>query len=121
MYNIRPKIRPLIDLFVLFAHDHLTKIYDHLSFTLSLCTTIQPKIRILINLFFYLWTTIQPKSGVNPTLQLILFLIVPIFCLLYSRQYFSYILFTLFLAILSLYFVQFIHGSAALIFPTPYP
>ena len=47
----RPKIRILIDLFLLFAHDNSTKIYGPLSFILSLCTTIRPKIRVLIGSF----------------------------------------------------------------------
>ena len=59
---------------------------------------------------------------------------MPIFCLLYSRQYFPYILFALFLAVVPLYFVsgifiavlplcflRYIHGSAALTFCTLYP
>ena len=45
-----------------------------ISFILSLCTTIRPKIRVLINLF-YLYTTIPPKLGVSLTLRFILFLI----------------------------------------------
>ena len=73
-----PKINSLIDLFLLFAHDHSTKIYDHLSFILSLCTTIPLNIRVYMNLyillvhvhstkhlgphwFFCLHTTIQPN------------------------------------------------------------
>ena len=52
-------------------------------FILSMCTTIRPKIRILINFFFYLYTTIWPKLGVTLTLKCTLFLIVPIFCLQY--------------------------------------
>ena len=39
------------DLFLLFAHDISTNMYDPLSFILSLCTTIQTKIRVLIDLF----------------------------------------------------------------------
>ena len=37
--------------FCLFTHDHSTKIYDPLSFILSLWMAIRPKIRALINLF----------------------------------------------------------------------
>ena len=33
--TIRPKIRVHTDLFLLFAHDHSTKVYDSLSFILS--------------------------------------------------------------------------------------
>ena len=59
---------------------------------------------------------------------------MPIFRLLYSRQYFPYILFALFLAVVPLYFVysifiavlplcflRYIHESAALTFCTLYP
>ena len=49
--TIRPKIRVLINLFLIFAHDHSTEIYDHLSLILSFCPTIRPKIRVLINFF----------------------------------------------------------------------
>ena len=52
VHKHRLKNRVLIDLFLLFAHNHATKIYDHLSFIFSLCTTIQPKIMIFINLIF---------------------------------------------------------------------
>ena len=34
--TIRPKIGVVIDLFLLFAHDHSTKLYGLLSFILSL-------------------------------------------------------------------------------------
>ena len=54
--TIQPKIRSLIDLFLLFAGDHSTKIYDPLSFILSLSTTIRPKIRVLIYLFNFICT-----------------------------------------------------------------
>ena len=69
--NIRPKIKVHLDLFILFVHDHLTKIQCHhwfisfickwpfdknirdlLSRIICFCTTIRPKIRFLINLFF---------------------------------------------------------------------
>ena len=49
--TIRPKMKVLIDLFLLFAHDHSTKLYGPLSYILLLCTTIRRKIRVLINLF----------------------------------------------------------------------
>ena len=49
--TIRPKMKVLIDLFLLFAHDHSIKLYGPLSFILLLCTTIRRKIRVLINLF----------------------------------------------------------------------
>ena len=65
--TIRPKIKVLIDLFLLCAHNLSTKMYDLLSFILSfliLCMTIKPaEINVFINLF-YLYTTIRPKIKV---------------------------------------------------------
>ena len=50
-----------IDLFLLFAHDYLTKIYGSLSFIFLLYTAIRPKVRVLIELFLYVHMTIRPK------------------------------------------------------------
>ena len=66
--------------------------------------------------FFYLCTAIRPKLKVT----LIRFSIVPIFRLLYSRSYFPYISLALFLAVLPLYFVGYIHSSTTIIFCTLY-
>ena len=49
------------DLFLLFAHDISTNVYDPLSFILSLCTTIQTKLGSSLIYFFYLDTTIWQK------------------------------------------------------------
>ena len=49
--TIRPKIRVLIDLFLLCAHDHSTKIYGLLSFIFSFVYDHSTKIRALIDLF----------------------------------------------------------------------
>ena len=49
--TIQPNIRVLVDLFLLFAHDHATKIYGPLPYIPPLYTTIRPKIRVLTNLF----------------------------------------------------------------------
>ena len=54
-----------------------------LSFILSLCTTIRPKNRVLINLLFLFVHDHSTKLGVTLTLLFILFLDVPIFRLLY--------------------------------------
>ena len=64
--------------------------------------------------FFYLYMTIQPKLGITLILKFIIFLIEPIFCL----QYCLYILFT---TIIPLYFVYYIHRSAAVIVSVLYP
>ena len=112
--TIRPKIRVFIDIYLSFAHDHSTKIYDLLSFILSLYTTIRPKTSVVIDLFFYLYMTIRPMLGVTLTLKFIIFLIVPIFCLQYCLYISS-------AAIIPLYFVHYLHRSAALIFRALYP
>ena len=75
-----------------------------LSFILSLCTTIRPKNRVLINLLFLFVHDHSTKLGVTLTLLFILFLDVPIFRLLYSWQ------------ILPLYFHRSVSGSTAFIF-----
>ena len=53
-----------IDILLLFAHDHLTKIYDPFHLFVLLCTTIRPKIRVHTDIFLYLYTTIRPKVRV---------------------------------------------------------
>ena len=58
--------------------------------------------------------TIRPKLGVTLILKFIIFLIEPIFCV----QYCFYILSA---TIIPLYFVYYIHRSAALIFRTLHP
>ena len=64
--------------------------------------------------FFYLYMTIRPKLGITLILKFIIFLIEPIFCL----QYCLYILST---TIIPLYFVYYIHRSAAVIVSVLYP
>ena len=132
--TIRPKIRVVIYLFLLFACNHSTKIYDPLSFILSLCTTIQPKIRVVIYLFVLFAHDHSTKIydrlsfilsfahdiGVTLTIEFILSLIVPIFCLLNLWQYCPYILYALFLAALPLYFIRYIHSSTTHVFCTLY-
>ena len=57
-----------------------------LSFIHSLCTTIRPKNRVLINLLFLFVHDHSTKLGVTVTLLFILFLDVAILPLLYSWQ-----------------------------------
>ena len=60
--TFRPKYMILIDLFLLFAHDHSTKIYGPLSFILSFAIDrVRPKDMVFFHLFFLLCTTIRPK------------------------------------------------------------
>ena len=75
-----------------------------LSFILSLCTTIRPKNRVLINLLFLFVHDHSTKLGVTLTLLFIFFLDVPIFRLLYSWQ------------ILPLWFHRSVSVSTAFIF-----
>ena len=113
--TIQPKIRVLIDLFLLFAHDHSTKLYGPLSFILSLfcARPFDQKLGSSLIYFFYLYTTIRPKLGVAQTLKIIIFLIVLIFCLQYCLYISS-------ATIIPLYFVHYSHRSAALMFRTLY-
>ena len=78
--TIRPEFRIPTGLFLLYAHDHSTKIYGPLSFNLSFCarpfvqksgstliyffylhTTIRQEYMVLFYLFFLLYTTIRQK------------------------------------------------------------
>ena len=59
--TIRPEFTVPTDLLILYTHDHSTKIY---GLRMIFCTTIQQKIRVLIDLFFYVHTTIGPKCTV---------------------------------------------------------
>ena len=102
---IQTKIRVLIDLFLLFAYNHSAKIYDRLSFITSLCTIIRSKIRVLISFFFYLYTTIQPRLGRSHSYSLI-----------YYFLNYANISFSIFTAVLPLYFVRSISGSTVFIF-----
>ena len=103
--TIRPKIRVFTDIFLSFANDHSTKIYDLLSFIIhSLCTTIRPKKRVPINLLFLFVHDHLTKLGVTLTLLFILFFDVPIFRLLYSWQ------------ILPLHFIRYVHSNTTYIF-----
>ena len=91
-----------------------------LSFILSLCTTIRPKNRVLINLLFLFVHDHLTKLGVTLTLLFILFLDVSKFRLLYSCQILPLYFRPLFLAVLPLYFVRYIHSSTTYIFRTLY-
>ena len=52
--TIRPEFRVRTDLFILYGHNHSTKIYGMVFFHLIslFSTTIRPKIRVPIDLFF---------------------------------------------------------------------
>ena len=102
--TIQPKIRVLIDLFLLFAHDHVTKMCGSLSYILLLCTTIRRKIRVLVNLFLLFLHDHSAKiTGCSCSL-------------VYSFLSCTNISYAIFMAVLALYFVHYIHVSTALIF-----
>ena len=105
-----------------------------LSNILSLCTTIRPKNRVLINLLVLFAHDHSRKLGVTLTLLFILFLDVPIFRLLYSWQILPWYFlrsvsgrtsFTsssaILIVVLPISFVRYLNWRAALIFCTLYP
>ena len=60
------------NLFLLFAHDHSTKIYGSLSFIFLLYTTIRPKVRVPIDLFLLCAHCHSTKIYVHGPLSFIL-------------------------------------------------
>ena len=108
--TIWPKVRVLIDLFLLFASDHSTKMYGPLSHILSLSMIIRSKFRVLINLFLLFVhdhsTKIRGHSYSSiysffncANISYVIFMAV---LLLYSCQYYPYILYAIFMTIWSL-------------------
>ena len=140
--TIRPKVKVLIDLFLLFRHDHFIQICGPLSFIYSyfLYLTLRPNIRFLIDLFplfahnhwtkiFYsfsfilsFYTSIQPKLKV----LIDLFLLFAhnhstkfrghSYSLIFSFLNYANISFAIIIVALPLYFVNYIHVSHVLIF-----
>ena len=118
--TIRPNIGSTFIYFFFCARPFDQKIGSSLIYFIYLHTTIRLKcIALFHTLFlharpfdqklvssliytFYLYTTIRPKLGFIFTLWFIFFLIVPIFCTLYSWQYCLYNLYFIFMAIWSL-------------------
>ena len=96
--TIRPKIRVLINLIFLFVHDHSTKVRSHSYFFIY---------------SFLHWADIS--------FCYILGITSLIFLSLCFWQYWLCISSAIFIAVLALCFLHYIHGSAALIFHTLYP
>ena len=71
-------------------------------------------------IYFICTRPFDQRQGLFLLFNLFFFLIVPIFCLLYSWQYCPYISYALFLGVLPLNFVNYIHESVALIFRMVY-
>ena len=111
-FSARPFDQKLGSSLIYFFRLHTTIRQKYLTFFLSfihsLCTTIRPKNRVLINLLFLFVHDHSTKLGVTLTLLFIFFLDVPMFRLLYSRQ--VHCMYTIFIGELFLYFVRFIHG-----------
>ena len=84
-----------------------------ISFILCLCTTIRPKIRVHITLYFFC-TRLFTKVTDHYYSEFILFLIVAIFFL-------EYCLYISSATVIPLYFIHHIHRSAAVIFCMLYP
>ena len=97
------KATGLIDLFCLFSLEHSTKLYDPLSVILSLCTTIRPKIRVAIILFFFIHDHSTKFRCYS-------------YSLIYSFLNCHNISFAIFMAVLPLYFFRSFSGNAVLIF-----
>ena len=97
--TIRLKIRVLINLLILFVHDHSTKVRGHSSFLIYSfihCADIFFAIfKTVISLYF-----VRSISGSTAF----------IFRLLYSQQYYPYVSYTIFMEVLLLCFVCCIHG-----------
>ena len=89
----------------------MTFSFCHLFF---LCARPFDQKLVSSSFFFYLYMTIRPKLGVTLILKFVISLIKPIFCLQYCLYISS-------ATIIPLYFVYYIHRSAALIFRTLYP
>ena len=131
-------------LFLLFTHDHSTKIDGPLSFILSFVHDHLPKIRVLIDLFLLfahghstkmygplsyvlpLCTTIRPKIRFLINLFLLFAhdhstkIRVYSYSLIYSFLNCANISYAIFMSVLFLYFVRDIHVSTALIMCTLY-
>ena len=100
-----------------------------LSFILSLCTTIRPKNRVLINLLFLFVHDHLTKLGftlsflrcVNISFAIFMTDTALIFLSLCFRQCCLYISSAIFIVVLPISFVHYIHWRAALIYRTLYP
>ena len=101
-FIVRPFDQKLRSSLIYIFHFHTTIQQKYmmtffLSFLLSLYKTIGPKISVLINLFFCLYMTIRPKLGVALILKLII-------------NSYPYISYTIFIEVLLLYFVRYVHA-----------
>ena len=106
--TVRAKIGVLIDLFILFTHNHLTKTFGPLSFILPFFVQDHStKIRVLIIFLFLFAHDYSTKLGV-----ILLFYIHGSTALIFRPLYLW--------AVVLLYFVCYVHGSTAFTFRPPY-
>ena len=94
----------LNDLFLLFAHDRSTKMFGPLSHILPFCMSIRIKIRVLINLFLIFVHDHSNKIRGHS------------YSLINSLLNCANISYAIFMAVLPLYFVRYIHVNTALYF-----
>ena len=115
--TIRPKIKVFIDIFLSFAHDHSTKIYDLLCLIYSFFVHDHLTEKQLIYCY-YLFTTIR-LSQVSLLLFYLFFsqMCQYFVCYIHDR-YCPYDSIALFLSVLHLYFVRYVHSITTLIFRT---
>ena len=103
-------IRVLIDLFILFVHQHSTKIRGHsyslVYFFLNCANTLYAAFKEVLPLFSSAAFMTVPLYSVlyiycTPAFK---------FCRIYTWQYCPYILCTILMTVLSLHLVRFVHG-----------
>ena len=87
-----------------FPHDYSTKLYGPILFILSLCKNIRLKIRVFINLFIFICTRHSTIVRAHS------------YSLIHSFLICANIVFTIFMAVLPLYFVHSVSGSTDFIF-----
>ena len=119
--TIRPKIRVFIDIF-LSLHTTIRQKYMifFLSCVLSLCTTIRTKKGSSLIYCFYLYTTIRQSQGSLLLFYLFFSQICQYFVCYIHCRYCPYDSIALFLPVLHLYFVRYVHSITTLIFHTLY-
>ena len=134
--TIRQKCIVLFHLFFLLFTTIRPKLGSSLIYFLYLYTTIRPNYIVLFSLFFLLCTTIWPKTRVLINLFILfvhnhstkvrshsyslIYSFLHCADISFAKRNTSLISFALFLAVVPLYFVRYIHSSTTFMFPTLY-